>query len=146
HTAASGEPAVVAAAAALAAPASMVVPAVGVSGGEAVVAVMEAAGLWCGGRKLPASGCSDCGGWLGGSGGGWCSGAGCRRAAAVEMVTDGSKGVSGVACRGLNRSGRWGVFWSFPEKKSPAAASGGGSRRPAGWGGRERSSSVCIIL
>nr|GFB99189.1 hypothetical protein [Tanacetum cinerariifolium]GFC09276.1 hypothetical protein [Tanacetum cinerariifolium] len=67
HTAADGEPAVVAAAAVLAAPAAMVVPTVGVSGGEAVVAVIEAAGLSCGGRKLPASGCSDCGGWLGGS-------------------------------------------------------------------------------
>nr|GEZ57959.1 hypothetical protein [Tanacetum cinerariifolium] len=78
HTAADGEQAVVAAAAAFAAPAAMVVPTVGVSGGEAVGAVMEAAGLWCGGRKLPASGCSDCGGWLGGSGGG------CRRAAAVD--------------------------------------------------------------
>nr|GEV09594.1 hypothetical protein [Tanacetum cinerariifolium] len=84
--------------------------------------------------------------------GDWCSGgAGCRRAAAVEMVTGGSKGVSGVACRGLNRSGRWGVFWSSLEnfrrkKKSPTVASCGGSRRPTGWGGRERSSSVCIIL
>nr|GEW10968.1 hypothetical protein [Tanacetum cinerariifolium] len=70
----------------------------------------------------------------------WCSGgAGCRRAAAVEMVTGGSKGVSGVACRGLNRSGRWGVFWSSPEnfrrKKNLRR------RRwvvAAGWLGRER--------
>nr|GEW19574.1 hypothetical protein [Tanacetum cinerariifolium] len=53
----------------------------------------------------------------------WCSnGVGCRRAAVVEMVTGGSKGVSGVACRRLNRSGRWGVFWSSPEKFPPAAA------------------------
>nr|GEY46168.1 hypothetical protein [Tanacetum cinerariifolium] len=82
-------------AAALAASAAMGVPAVGVCGGQAVVAVMEAAGLWCGGRKLPASGCSYYGGWLGGSGGG------CRRAAAVDDSGGDSGGGREVLPSGL---------------------------------------------
>nr|GFB35554.1 hypothetical protein [Tanacetum cinerariifolium] len=68
----------------------------------------------------------------------WCKdGAGCRKAAAVGMVTGGS-GVLMVAVDGLDRSGDGEQSWGSPEKKNlrPAAA---GRRAGEGERGGEQS-------